>query len=63
MCQDKGPSQCMVLSFKYKRKTKFVPIRKEQIPEIKRRINSYKELKVAIDELAKINAELMRSEK
>ncbi len=53
----------MVLSFKYKRKTKFVPIRKEQIPEIKRRINSYKELKAAIDELAKINVELMRSEK
>jgi hypothetical protein len=52
----------MFLSFKYQGKTRLVPIKKEQIPEIKKRIKDYKELKAAIDELARINAELLRSE-
>jgi hypothetical protein len=52
----------MFLSFKYQGKTRLVPIKKEQIPEIKNRIRDYKELKAAIDELARINAELLRSE-
>ncbi len=50
----------MFLSFSYRGKTKLVPIKKEQIPEIKRRIKDYKELKAAIDELARINADLLR---
>ncbi len=39
-----------------------IPIKKEQIPEIKSRISSYKELKSAIDELAMVNTELLRFE-
>ena len=56
------PHRSMFLSFKYQGKTRLVPITKEQIPEIKKRITDYKELKAAIDELARINAELLRSE-
>jgi len=52
----------LMLSFSYKGKTKLVPIRKEQIPEIKSKLNDYKQLKAAIDELVRINAELLRSE-
>lgn len=58
----KKPHKSMFLSFKYQGKTRLVPIKKEQIPEIKNRIRDYKELKAAIDELARINAELLRSE-
>ncbi len=57
----KTPHKSLFLSFKYKGKTKMIPIKKEQIPEIKSRISSYKELKSAIDELAMVNAELLRS--
>ena len=39
-----------------------IPIKKNQIPQLKMRIKDYKELKAAIDELARINAELLRSE-
>ena len=53
----------LMLSFSYKGKTKLVPIRKEQIPAIKARMNDYKQLKAAIDELVRINAELLREEK
>ena len=59
----KIPHKSLFLSFKYKGKTKMIPIKKEQIPEIKSRISSYKELKSAIDELAMVNAELLRSKK
>jgi len=52
----------LMLSFSYKGKTKLVPIRKEQIPQIKSKLNDYKQLKAAIDELIRINAELLRSE-
>ena len=58
----KNPHKSMFLSFKYQGKTRLIPIKKEQIPEIKNRIKDYKDLKVAIDELARINAELLRSE-
>ena len=58
----KTPHKSMFLSFKYQGKTRLVPIKKEQIPEIKKRIKDYKELKAAIDELARINAEQLRSE-
>jgi len=51
----------LMLSFSYKGKTKLIPIKKEQIADIKARIKDYKELKAAIDELARINAELLRS--
>jgi hypothetical protein len=51
-----------MLSFSYKGKTKLVPIKKEQIPAIKARMNDYKQLKAAIDELVRINAELLREE-
>jgi hypothetical protein len=50
----------LMLSFSYKRKTRLVPIKKEQIPEIRARINDYKRLKAAVDELTRINAELLR---
>jgi len=53
----------LMLSFSYKGKTKLVPIRKEQIPAIKVRMNDYKQLKAAIDELVRIDAELLREEK
>ena len=56
------PHKSLFLSFKYRGKTRMIPIKKEQIPEIKARISDYKELKAAIDELARINAELLRSE-
>ena len=52
----------LMLSFSYKGKTKLVPIRKEQIPGIKAKLNDYKLLKAAIDDLILINAELLRSE-
>ena len=52
----------LMLSFRYRGKTRLVPIKAEQIPTIKARINDYKQLKAAIDELARINAELLRSE-
>ena len=51
----------LMLSFRYKGKTKLIPIKKEQIADIKARIKDYKELKAAIDELARINAELLRA--
>ena len=59
----KIPHKSLFLSFKYKGKTKMIPIKKEQIPDIKASIKDYKELKAAIDELAKVNAELLRSKK
>lgn len=59
----KIPHKSMFLSFKYQGKTRMVPIKKNQIPQIKKHIKDYKELKAAIDELARINAELLRSEK
>ena len=58
--REKRPHKSLFLSFSYKGKTKLVPIKKEQIPEIKRRIKDYKELKAAIDKLARINADLLR---
>ncbi len=59
----KIPHKSLFLSFKYKGKTKMIPIKKEQIPDIKASIKDYKELKAAIDELAKVNAELLRFKK
>ena len=53
----------LMLSFSYKGKTKLVPIKKEQIPAIKARMNDYKQLKTAIDELIRINAQLLREQK
>ena len=53
----------LMLSFSYKGKTKLIPIKKEQIAGIKAKMNDYKQLKAAIDELVRINAELLRSEK
>ena len=58
----KIPHKSMFLSFKYDGRTKMIPIKKNQIPQLKLRIKDYKELKSAIDELARINAELLRSE-
>ncbi len=58
----KIPHKSMFLSFKYEGKTQMIPIKKNQIPQLKLRIKDYKELKAAIDELARINAELLRSE-
>ena len=58
----KKPHKSMFLSFKYQGKTRLIPIKKEQIPRIKKRIKDYKELKAAIDELARINSEMLRSE-
>jgi len=52
----------LMLSFSYKGKTKLVPIKKEQIPGIKARLDDYKQLKAAIDELVRINAELLREQ-
>lgn len=56
------PHRSLTLSFSYKGKTKLIPIKKEQVPQIKKRIKDYKELKSAIDELTRINAELLRNE-
>ena len=58
----KIPHKSMFLSFKYEGKTQMIPIKKNQIPQLKMRIKDYKDLKAAIDELARINAELLRSE-
>lgn len=58
----KTPHRSMFLSFKYRGKTRLIPITVEQIPRIKQCIQDYKQLKAAIDELARINAELLRSE-
>lgn len=58
----KKPHKSMFLSFKHQGKTRLIPIRKDQIPQIKKRIKDYKELKSAIDELTRINAELLRKE-
>jgi len=58
----KIPHTSLVLSFSYKGKTRLIPIKKEQISGIKARISNYRELKAAIDELTRINAELLRSE-
>ena len=52
----------MFLSFKYQGKTRLIPIKKDQVPQIKKRIKDYKELKANIDELIRINAELLRNE-
>ena len=56
----KRPHKSLFLSFSYKGKTRLVPIKKDQVAEIKRDIRDYRELKAAIDELARINAELLR---
>lgn len=58
----KKPHKSLTLSFSYKGRTKLVPIKKEQIPIIKARMKDYKELKTAIDELIRINAELLRGD-
>jgi hypothetical protein len=55
-----SPHRSFFLSFKYRGKTKLIPIKKEQIPIIEKKINDYKELKKYIDELALINSELLR---
>ena len=62
MQKNNMPHRSLALSFSYKGRTKLIPIKKEQIPGIKARMNDYKELKAAIDELTRINAELLRSE-
>ena len=54
------PHKSLFLSFSYKGKTRLIPIQKQQIPDIRARINDYKELKAAVDELTRINAELLR---
>lgn len=61
--ETKIPHTSLFLSFSYKGRTKLVPISEEQIPRIKSCIQDYKKLKAAIDELTRINAELLRSEK
>jgi len=58
--RNKIPHRSMFLSFRYRGKTRMIPIKAEQIPEIRNRVKDYKELKSAIDELARINAELLR---
>ena len=40
-----------------------IPITIDQIPQLKTQIKNYKELKQAIDELANINADILRKEK
>ena len=58
----KKPHKSIFLSFKHQGKTRLIPIKKDQVPQIKKRIKDYKELKSAIDELTRINAELLRKE-
>ena len=60
--KDNTPHKSMFLSFKYQGKTRLIPIKKDQIPQIKKKLSDYKELKAGIDELARINAELLRNE-
>lgn len=54
------PHASLFLSFSYKGKTKLIPITREQIPEVKRKIEDYHALKEAVNELTRINAELLR---
>lgn len=56
------PHKSLFLSFKYNGRTKLIPIKKNQIPNIKQKIKDYSELKKSIDELAKINSEFLRFE-
>lgn len=56
----KTPHKSLFISFRYEGKTRMIPVEKDQVAEIKRRIKDYKDLKAAIDELARINAELVR---
>lgn len=57
------PHASLFLSFKYQGKTRLIPIKEHQIPKIKASISNYKQLKAAIDELARINAELLRAQR
>lgn len=59
----KTPHTSLMLSFSYKGKTRLVPIRKNQVSRTKKNIKDYKKLKAHIDELAKINSELLRERK
>jgi len=59
----KTPHKSQFLSYKYQGKTKMIPITIDQIPQLKTQIKNYKELKQAIDELANINADILRKEK
>ena len=52
--KEKTPHKSMFLSFTYQGKTRLVPIKKDQIPQIREKISDYKELKAGIDELARI---------
>ncbi len=54
------PHKSLFISFRYEGKTRMIPVEKDQVAEIKRHIKDYRELKAAIDELARINAELLR---
>ena len=56
----KTPHKSLMLSFRYNGRTKLIPLKKEWLNEVKYKINQYKELKDAIDELALINAELLK---
>lgn len=59
--KNKTPHKSLMLSFQYNGKTKLIPLKKEWIDEVQSKINQYKELKKAIDELAFINSELLKS--
>lgn len=56
----KTPHKSLMLSFKYKGRTKLIPLKKEWINEVESKIKQHHELKKAIDELSLINAELLK---
>jgi len=61
--KNKTPHKSLFLSFNYNGKTKLIPINKNQVPKIKKQIDKNKELKRLINELTRINSELLRGEK
>jgi len=56
------PHKSLFLSYRYEGKTQLIPIKKEQVLMVKKKIQKYKELKKAIDKLAMINSKLLKYE-
>lgn len=56
----KTPHKSSMLSFRYNNKTKLISLKSDQVKEVESKIKQYRELKNAIDELALINAELLK---
>ena len=60
--KNSAPHKSTFLSFKYKGKTRLIPIKTKDISKIKEKIKKYQKLKENIELLTWINSELLKQE-